>query len=545
MKKFLVFYGLIAVLLIAGLLSACAKSTTTTTTTAAATTTTTKPATTAPSTTTTATTETPQYGGTLKIIARGTVQNMGWPQAAFGPDDGTFQSPAVEKIISVDPQGNVIPNIATSWQVSPDYKYMTMTIRKGVKFHDGTICDAKAVAWNLDQFRTGPRPDLKTLSSIDVVDDYTIRLNYATYDPALLANLWAAVGWIVSPTAAQAMGQDKAKVTPIGTGPYKFVSYTPDVSIKFTRFDDYWGGKPYLDNLEFDLIADPVTALATLKSGQAQASIIVGTKDAADMLASGGQYKVNKIPAQVMCLQPDSINATSPFYDVRVRQAVAYSLDINAIAKTVGFGIYDTTNQLAVPGGYIYDPTIAGYPYNVDKAKQLLKDAGITTPLNTTVTFSSTSPEYQDTVTAVQGYLSAVGINAKLDAADNSRFISTYTNGWTNGILFPSGYANSRGSDPARGLQTSLSSKRTRYVSTIIPSDYNNLLLAASTEPDAAKRKAEFQQVNKMAIDQYCLVIPVYEQYFIGVYDSKTLHDFTMNGVAPGVWYPQKAWLSK
>jgi ABC-type transport system substrate-binding protein len=508
-----------------------------------------KPTTTAPAPTTTTpsptpTTLTPQYGGTLKIIARGTVQNIGWPQAAFGPDDGTFQSPAVEKIISVDTQGNIIANIATSWQVSPDYKYLTMTIRKGVKFHDGTVCDAKAVAWNLDQFRTGPRPDLKTIASIDVVDDYTIRLNYVSYDPALVANLWAAVGWIVSPTAAQAMGQDKAKVTPIGTGPYKFVSYTPDVSIKYTRFDDYWGGKPYLDNLEFVLIADPVTALATLKSGQAQASIIVGTKDAADILASGGQFKVNKIPAQVMCLQPDSINATSPFYDVRARQAVAYSLDINAIAKTVGFGIYDTTRQLAVPGGYIYDSTIAGYPYNLDKAKQLLKDAGVTTPLNTTITFN-TNPEYQDTVTAVQGYLSAVGINAKLDAADNSRFISTYTNGWLNTILFPSGYANSIGSDPARGLQTSLSSKRTRYISTIIPSDYNDLLLAANTEPDAAKRKTMFQQVNKMAIDKYCLVIPVYEQYFIGVYDSKTLHDFTLNGVAPGVWYPQKAWLSK
>lgn len=546
LRKKLLFCGLIAVLLIAGLLSACK---TTPTTTTQPTTTTTQPTTTTskpPTTTTTTpspTTVTPQYGGTLKIIARGTVQNLGYPQAAFGPDDGTFQSPAVEKIVSVDPQGNVIPNLALTWTISPDYKFMTMTLRKGVKFHDGTDWNATAAKWNLDQFRTGPRPDLKTIASIDVVDDYTIKLNYATYDPALLANLWAAVGWMVSPTAVQAMGQDKAKVTPIGTGPYKFVSYTPDVSVKFTRFDDYWGGKPYLDNLEFTLIADPVTALATLKSGGGQASIIVGTKDAADM-QTGGQFKVNKIAGSVYCLQPDSNNSTSPFYDIRVRQAVAYALDTAAIAKNVGYGLYVTTNQLAVPGGYSYNSAIAGYPYNADKAKQLLKDAGITTPLNTTITFQ-VNPENQDTVTAVQAYLSAVGINAKLDGADQSRFIQLYSGNWTNNLLFPNSIANSIGSDPARGLLTNLAKKGTRYKAVLIPDDYDALLVASNTEPDAAKRKAGFQQVNKLAIDKYCMIIPIYEQFFIGVYDSKTVHDFTMNGVAPGVWYPQKVWLSK
>ena len=492
---------------------------------------------------TSATATTPKYGGTLKVIASGTIQNIGDPISAFGPDDGTFQSPAVEKLITVDPKGNIIPNLATSWTISPDNKYITMNLRKGVKFHDGTTCDAAAVKFNLDLFRTGPRPDLKTIASIDVIDDSTIRLNYATFDPALLANMWAAVGWIVSPTAYKANGADWAKTHPIGTGPYKFVSYTRDVSVKYVRFDDYWGGKPYLDAMEYDLIADPATALATFKSGAAQASIIVGTKDAAAMQSSS-QYSINKIPAQVHTIAPDSTTATSPFSKLKVRQAVAYAIDTAAIAKVVGNGFYSATNQIAVPEGYSYNPSIVGYPYDPTKAKQFLSDAGYANGFNTTITFQ-VNPEDQDAVTAVQAYLSAVGINAKLDGADLSRFVTVYTNGWTNAMLFPMSIANSIGSDPARALLTPLSSERSRFPSVSIPADYNNLLLAANTEPDAVKRQTEFQQINKMIIDQYCMVIPVHEHWYIAIYNSQVLHDFTMNGVAPGVWYPQKAWLSQ
>ena len=489
-------------------------------------------------------TRTGQYGGTLKIIARGTVQNMGYPGANFGPDDGTFQSPAVEKLVTVDTKGVTIPNLATSWQISPDYKYITLNLRKGVKFHDGTDFNAAAVKYNLDLFLNGPRPDLKTISSIDVVDNYTIRMNFKSYDPALIPNFWAAVGWIVSPTAVESKGKDWALNNPVGTGPYKFVSYTRDVSVKFTRFDDYWGGKPYLDNLEYTLISDPVTALAAFKAGEAQASIIVGNKDAAEMLASG-KYNVAKIATQVYGLAFDSANAANPFSKLQVRQALAYAIDNAAIAKSVGYGFYTPTNQVATPGGYCYNQEIAGYPYNPPKAKQLLAAAGYPNGFKTTLTFQ-VNPENQDTVTAVQAYLSQVGITANLDPADQSRFVGIYSNqsGWNNAMLFPIGIAASLGSDPGRGLMTPMSSKRARFWSIDIPADYDKLLLEANTEPDAAKRQTEFRTISKMITDQYAMITPIYVQWWIGV-STTQVHEFTMNGVAPGVWYPQNVWLSK
>ena len=198
------------------------------------------------------------------------------------------------------------------------------------------------------------------------------------------------------------------------------------------------------------------------------------------------------------------------------------------------------------PGGYNYNENVTGYPYNPTKAKQLLAAAGYPNGLKTNLTFQ-VNPENQDTVTAVQAYLSQVGITATLDPADMSRFVGIYSNtaGWNNSILFPMGIACSLGSDPARGLMTPLSSKRARFWSINIPADYDKLLLSAAVEPDAAKRQTQFKDVSKMITDQYAMITPIYVQWWIGVSNSQTLHDFTMNGVAPGVWYPQKAWLSK
>ena len=144
----------------------------------------------------------------------------------------------------------------------------------------------------------------------------------------------------------------------------------------------------------------------------------------------------------------------------------------------------------------------------------------------------------------MQAYLSAVGIDAKMDGADSTRFINAYNNGWNNAMLFPMGIAVSIGSDPARAFQTPMSSKRSRYVSIIVPADYDKALLAASVESDATKRTAEFQDVMKMITDQYCLAIPIYVQWWIGV-STPQVHDFTLNAIAPGVWHPESVWLSK
>jgi len=260
MKRYLFIF--LSVILIAGLIfTSCSTSTTLTTTKQTPAATTTK----APPTTT----QTPQTGGILKVIATPGILNMGIPGQSFASGDLNPARCAVECLLDLDSSGNIIPWLATGWQFSSDLKTLTLTLRKGVKFHDGTDFNAQSVKYCLDLART-MRPDLKIVTSIDVIDDYTAKLNLSAYAPNLLIGLTGNSGKIYSPTALQTKG-DANKTLPVSTGPFKAVSYQRDVSLKFEKFTDYWQkGKPYLDGIEFNFIADAVTRLVSFKAGEAQ-----------------------------------------------------------------------------------------------------------------------------------------------------------------------------------------------------------------------------------------------------------------------------------
>lgn len=140
-----------------------------------------------PKSTLTPTSESPQYGGVLKIITTGAAVNLGYPTTPvpYWP----YGRPCVESLVGYDEKGAVIPWLATAWQISPDFNSITFTLRKGVRFQDGTDFNAEAAKYNLDLTRTSVLPDLKSVASVDVIDDYTIRLNLSSYSPAYLSEL--------------------------------------------------------------------------------------------------------------------------------------------------------------------------------------------------------------------------------------------------------------------------------------------------------------------------------------------------------------------
>lgn len=486
---------------------------------------------------------TPQYGGMLKIVvAGGGPTNMGLPGQPMMPNDAV-QRPACERLVGMDKQGNPTPQLATSWQSNPDHKSITYTLRKGVKFHDGTDFNAAAVKYCLELWKSGTSVDLKAVTSIDVIDDYTVQLNFsAPYDPAFFPVMASTVSIIFSPTSLQKLGND-AKTQPVGTGPFKFASFQRDVSLKYERFDGYWGGKPYLDGIEYDFIADQVTALVSFKTGEAQTITSLAPKDINDLKVTG-KYNVKKTPTAVFGAVGDSAHSNSPFADIKVRQAIAYAIDNAAIVKSLGHGIWEATNQLAPPGGYAYNNAVVGYPYNPQKAKDLLTQAGYPKGFQTKITFQASSTT-QDFYTMVQGYFSAVGIDLTLDSADAGRFVQTQTGGWNNQLV-DFNMPGSVGYDPGTGLSSRISSKASSYTpkSLYTPDDYNTQLTQAKTELDPAKRKAMFQDLQKMIIDQYCLAFPVYAGYSAAV-SSLQVHDLELLEYAMIEWHPEKAWLSK
>ena len=158
--------------------------------------------------------------------------------------------------------------LATDWKVAADGKSITFNLRKGVKFHDGTDFNAAAAKWNMDRYLNVNPGNVPLWASIDVVDDYTIKLNLKSFQNTILNSLESTAGMMVSPTAAQKNGEDWMKINEAGTGPFTLKSFSRDVSVQLYRFDGYWGAKPYLDGVTFNIIADTNTARMAFEGGQ-------------------------------------------------------------------------------------------------------------------------------------------------------------------------------------------------------------------------------------------------------------------------------------
>jgi peptide/nickel transport system substrate-binding protein len=522
---------ILAVILVIGLsITSC--STSTTSTTGPQTTTTKAPA---------STTQTPQTGGILKVIATPGILNMGVPGQPFAAGDMNPARCAVECLLDLDSSGNIIPWLATAWQFSSDLKTFTLSLRKGVKFHDGTDFNAQSVKYCLDLARP-MRPDLKIVTSIDVIDDYTVKINLSAYQPNFLIGLTGNSGKIYSPVALQTKGEAN-KTLPVSTGPFKAVSYQRDVSLKFEKFKDYWQkGKPYLDGFEFDFIADAVTRLVSFKAGEAQILATLDTKDAADLQATG-KYVINKTPQNVVGIAGDSAHSSSPTSNIKVRQAIAYAVDNNAIAKFMGYGIYQATNQYSAPGHYSYNPSVIGYPYNPQKAKELLAAAGYPQGFSIKFTCQQTAV---DVVTAEQGYLEAVGIKTTIDIADAGRWAQIESKGWSDSLI-PYGISHSYGVDKGYSIEATMSNRSQFYPSSsiYIPADYDAKLVEANRETDQQKRAAMLQDLMKMITDQYCIGAPIYVNFGLAAVKSPEVHNLDMNILAAHIWHPADSWLSK
>ncbi len=518
-------------------LSACAQTEQTTTPGA---TTTAKTTTSAPATTATATT--PQYGGYLKILSTPGITSLGYPgKITFGGEQA-LERPAIQYLLSRDPKTmQYVGELAETFEFSADYLTFTMTLRKGVKFHDGTDFNADAVKYNLELVKKGVRSsDLLYCTSIDVLDPYKIQLKFSKFDVGFIDVMCSMSGGMVSPTYLKTVTND-ADFKPVGTGPYKFVSYQRDVSLKFERFDDYWGGKPYLDGLEFVFVADPVTQLASFKAGEADVIRQIDIVGALD-LEKSGKYTLLKYPQQIWGIAGDGGHTDSIFSDIRIRKAVSHAIDAEAITKAIGKGYFTSTNQWDRKDGLYYDQNIAGYPYNPQKAKELLAEAGYPNGLQTKISLPSAVPT-PDMMQMVQNYLNEVGIKATLDTMDPSKYNQFVKDGWTNQLVF---FWIAGANGIADGFKSKMTSKATGFStkSLLIPEDYNAKYLEAGSEPDAAKRKALFQEFLKMATDKYCIATPILVNYYFKATTSK-VHDCDMYDYGMNEWRPEKMWLSK
>jgi len=423
MRKLLV--PLLVLLICAFLITGCSPSSSTPSSTAVN-----SPSGTSPSAASTPSGETPKYGGTLKVIGSSSPFTLGWFAQAGLSASGTT-APNVEPLLLCDYYNVVKPWLAENYTIAPDLKSITLNIRKGVKFHDGTTLDGAAVKWNLDQMKTAKLSSTTKWGSIDLVGDYTVRINLIEYRNTLLNSL--AASYMVSPSAFNEKGKDYLLWNPVATGPFKFVSYEKDAVVKSTKFADYWQkGKPYLDNVEMLIISDPMTMASAFLEKEGDALGGDMGKQAFDLVNQG--YKWEGKPGGIFTLIPDSGNEESPFSKLKVRLALDYAIDRKAITDATGFGFKNPAFQLAFPNTPNFISDLEPRSYNPEKAKQLLSEAGYPDGFKTSLTADGRSAN-KDAVTAMQSFLGKVGIEAEVQIVDSATFNKLRTTGWKNGIL--------------------------------------------------------------------------------------------------------------
>ena len=371
-----------------------------------------------------------KYGGVLKeVLTVGPATPIGYPPEA-APDAQADARPAIESLVRIRDGGVVEPLLATAWEITPDGKSITVTLRKGVKFHDGTDFNATAVKWNLDNMIEAKKaPDWE---SVEVIDDYAVRINITGYRNTILTGLGMGTAMIISPTAVEKNGLDWARWHPVGTGPFKFVEYERDARLVYEKNENYWNeGLPYLDGVEFIVIADETVRKIAFQKGDIHTLRASGLT-AQELQDMGFDYVTRS--GGTFMLVPDSKNAESPFADRRVRLAVSHAIDRESLAKALGYGfsrpayqVYPGFTETAIPNLDIHE-------YDPDEARRLLALAGYTGGFKTTIhAFIRVVPK--DYVSAIANMLGQVGIEVTPDFPEAGKYSEYRFGGWNNAMM--------------------------------------------------------------------------------------------------------------
>jgi peptide/nickel transport system substrate-binding protein len=480
--------------------------------------------------------ESPQYGGVVKMIANYPPRAIAPLKAMYGGDEISVLF-CYESLVNVTKDGSVGPALAESWKTASDGKSITFKLRKGVKFHDGTDFNAAAVKYNLEE-QKDVKNELASITSIDVVDEHTVRLNLKQYDNMLLVSLTRVPGRMASPKSLQNPDKQWVSTHMVGTGPFQFVSWERDVALKYKKFEGYWDkGKPYLDGFEVIFIVDSRTASAALQAGEAQMTSLVLAKDLRNLLTP--DLRVNTFYRFVYMLAGDSANPGSPFANRKVREAMEYAIDKKAIVDAVGAGTWIAPNQVCIPGtvGWILD--FKGRQYDAKKAKQLLAEAGYANGFKTTLIAQSNID--RDALVATQTYLKAVGIDANLSIVDTGRMGVYQSKGWQNAILacameaIPQEYLRE-----VQRLFVPGSSSRLHSVG--VPPEFNDVVKQATGASDHDAQRKLTERVVRMFYDE-AVVVPVWIDSANGVYHKNVYTDYKIYHKQN--WNPADCWIRR
>lgn len=321
-----------------------------------------------------------------------------------------------ESLVRIDQEGQIQPALAESWDLSEDRKTYTFKLRKDVKFSSGADFTADDVKFSYervksDAWKNALKAKMDVVDNINVVDDATVEITLSHPSNRWLFDLASLVGAVFDEEGVNDLA-NKA----VGTGPFTVDTFTRGQKIVFAARDDYWGEEPKLDKVTFKYFKDPVASANALKSGEVD---VLASLQAPDLLSSfekeADKYKVVEGTTNGEVLLALN-NASGVFKDKKVREAVMYALDEQAIIDTAWSGHGTLIGSMVPPTDPYYEDLTNKWPHDVEKAKKLIEEAGVK---DQTVMFTVPNLPYATaSANVVVSQLEAVGLKAKVETQE-------------------------------------------------------------------------------------------------------------------------------
>jgi peptide/nickel transport system substrate-binding protein len=405
-----------------------------------------------------------------------------------------------DKLFDIDEKLNIVPQLALSYETSADGKSVTIKLRPGVKFHDGEAFDAEAAKYSLDRHLTMTgsfrKSEISAVDHVEVVDPLTIRLVLKTPFSPLIAQLTDRAGMMVAPKAAQE-GGDKFGLKPVCAGPYKFMQRVQQDRIVVEKFQDYWNkDNVHIDRIIYLPIVDATVRLANLKSGGLDLIERVLATDVKDVRADpnlklSGALELGYQGLTINVGKGDAAkNALGS--DARVRRALEAAIDRDALVQVVSNNEFVAGNQWVNPEHPYYQTDMPVPQRDVAKAKALLKEAGVATPMPIDLMVPK-GAETQTVAEMIQAMAGEVGFDMKIRVTEFATSLKEAEEGAYQAYVL----AWSGRPDPDGNSYSFATCHGPLNYSGYCNADVDAALAQARTVTDVAARKAAYAQAAK------------------------------------------------
>lgn len=444
-------------------------------------------------------------GGTL-VFGRGGDSTSLDPAATTEGEAFKVTVNLFETLINFGEQDTEIqPGLATEWETSEDGLKHTLKLREGVKFHDGTDFNAEAVVFNFNRWKAGNAEQFyyynsqfgDKIDSVTAVDDYTVEFNLNTPIAPFYKNLAMSPFGIASPAAIEKHGE-KFMENPVGTGPFVFKEWKRNDRITIEKFADYWQeGLPKLDQVIFRSIPENSARLNALASGEVDLIDGVNFSDVPTIEGNADLQVFERPTLNVAYL--GLTNTRGPLQDKLVRQALNHAVDKKALIEAFYAGAADPAINPMPPVVAGYNDAVEDYPYDPEKAKELLKEAGYENGFEMELWAMPVPrpymPDGQKVAEALQANFEAIGVKAKIVSYEWGTYLEKANNGEADSFLL--GWTGDNG-DADNFLYVLLdedaigSNNYTYYKN----SEVHELLLKAQASSDQAEREELYKQAQ-------------------------------------------------